>query len=216
MGICRERGVFIAWPGGAVPVFCRRQPSVLGRPPVFRRRPPLGAWGGDAGFLRVIPTRAWRCLRRSLAMSAFTKAEKILEARGISPTDRARMRALTAHTAFIRGQDHLAIQYARHLTSPDPMAASLAYWAAGLASWHKKDFSGAEHWFAALRSYTNISPWLQSAVAYWSARVALRLRRPHEVEPHLMRAAVYPEHFMVLMARQALGLSLGLIGKPMN
>ena len=178
-------------------------PSSLGEDPRWEHEAIMPVSRGRASV------KAWRRLRRSLAVNAFTKAEKILGTRGILSVDRARMRAFIAHTAFIRGRDRLAIEHAQHLTSPGPMAASLAYWAAGLASWRQKDFAGAERWFSALQSYSDISPWLQSAVAYWSARVALRLRRPHEVEPHLVRAAVYPRTFYGLMARQALGLPPG-------
>ena len=140
-------------------------------------------------------------------MSAFTKAEKILETRGISPTDRARMRALVAHTAFIRGRDRLAIEYAQSLTSLDPMAASLHI---GRQGWP----TGAKRfcWGGALVCSPEIVYEYFTLVAIGCGLlvcpVALRLRRPHEVESHLMRAAVYPRTFYGLMARQALGLSL--------
>ena len=178
-------------------------PSSLGEDPRWEREAIMPVSRG-----RVSKT-TWRRLRRSLAVNAFKKVEKILDTPGVVPKDRARMRAFVAHTAFIRGRDHLAVEYAQVLGSPDAKAASLAYWAAGLASWRQKDFAGAKRWFTALQSYADISPWLQSAVAYWSARVALRLRQPHEVAPHLARAAAYPRTFYGLLARKALGLSPG-------
>lgn len=168
-------------------------------------------WEVEAAALstRTSPAlKAGQVFRRHLVAGRFDAASDVLGGRALSAVDRDRMRASLAYAAFIKGNDEMALRFARQVRGGDPRALSLARWAGGLASWRRHDYPGAGTWFSALRDTTGVSPWVRSAAAYWSARVALKTRRPHDVSQSLRVAASYPHTFYGLIARRALGLPL--------
>ncbi|NKD55802.1 MULTISPECIES: lytic transglycosylase domain-containing protein [unclassified Haematospirillum] len=149
-----------------------------------------------------------RIFRGHLVAGRFDAASNLLRTSPLSSVDRDRLWASLAYAAFIKGKDETALRFARQVRGRDSRALSLAHWAGGLASWRRHDYEEAAVWFSALRDADNASPWVRSAAAYWSARSALKNRRPQEVSQSLHIAASYPHTFYGLIARRALGLPL--------
>jgi soluble lytic murein transglycosylase-like protein len=121
----------------------------------------------------------------------------------------ALLRADVALALFQLGRDEeayrIAVEAARNADG-----AAYPSFVAGLAAWglDRPDVALAQ--FEAAARAEVASPAIRAAAAFWTARAAVRARRPQLYVPWLMQAAQEPRTFYGLIARRALGLPMGL------
>ena len=122
--------------------------------------------------------------------------------RGMTPAYAALLRADVALILFREGQDAKALRIAADgARGGSPRAA----YATGLAAWGTGRPDIALHFFErAARS--EAAPALRAAAAFWTARAAVRARRPELYTPWMMQAAQESRTFYGLVARRFLGL----------
>ncbi|MDO9712307.1 lytic transglycosylase domain-containing protein [Paracraurococcus lichenis] len=132
----------------------------------------------------------------------------IQQGKGISPAYAGLLKADLAIGLFRAGKDEEALRIAAEAArAGEP--SGLAAFAAGLSAW------GLERWDAALPFFERAArteqaaPALRAAAAFWTARAAVRARRPALYVPWMMQAAQEPRTFYGLVARRALGLAPG-------
>jgi soluble lytic murein transglycosylase len=122
--------------------------------------------------------------------------------RGMTPAYAALLRADVALVLFRQGENARALRIAADgARGGSPRAA----YATGLAAWGVDRPDIALHFFErAARS--EAAPALRSAAAFWTARAAVRARRPELYTPWMMQAAQESRTFYGLVARRSLGL----------
>ncbi len=145
-----------------------------------------------------------RSLRDRAREGNVDAALAMIERSRATPAYAARLRAEMAQELLQQGRDEqalrLAQQAARHAGS------GRAGFTAGLAAW------GLGHWDQALQLFERAArdeatpPSLRAAAAFWTARAAVRARRPQHYVPWMLQAAQEPRTFYGLVARRALGL----------
>ena len=91
--------------------------------------------------------------------------------------------------------------------------AAQAAWVSGLASWRMGDFNGASRAFQQAAAQSTQRE-LRAGALYWTARAEQAAGRPRSVTPYLRQAAVSPESFYGLLARESLGLDTRLPADP--
>jgi soluble lytic murein transglycosylase len=124
-------------------------------------------------------------------------------ARGMTPGYAARLRADIALVLFRRGEDARALRIADEGAR---MGSPAAAFAAGLAAWGTGGFDTALPFFERAARSSEATPALRSAAAFWTARAAIRARRPELYTPWMMQAAQESRTFYGLVARRSLGL----------
>ncbi len=126
----------------------------------------------------------------------------------VAPPYAALLRAEVAQAMLQAGRDQDAFRIASDAARNSAGTAFPGY-IAGLAAWalDRPDVALAylEH---AARSEI-ASPAIRSAAAFWTARAAVRARRPQAYVPWMMQAAQEPRTFYGMVARRALGLPMG-------
>lgn len=133
---------------------------------------------------------------------------QIARTRGLGAAQAARLRGEVALGLFQAAHDEEAFRIAAEASAAAPRDAETAF-TAGLAAW------GLGRWDAAMAHFERAAradaapPALRAAAAYWTARAAVRGRRPAQYVPWMMQAAQEPRSFYGLVARRALGLSPG-------
>lgn len=125
--------------------------------------------------------------------------------RGIAPAYRAALKADLAIGLFRAGQDKDAFRIAAEAARAAPGNAQAAF-AAGLAAWGLERYELALPFFEQAARTEGAAPALRSAAAFWTARAAVRARRPALYIPWMTQAAQEPRTFYGLVARRALGL----------
>jgi soluble lytic murein transglycosylase len=90
---------------------------------------------------------------------------------------------------------------------------SQAAWISALASWRLNDCEAASRSFREVAA-TAVQRELKAGGYYWAARAEQACRRPRSVAPLLKQAAVSPESFYGLLARETLGLDTRLPSAP--
>lgn len=120
----------------------------------------------------------------------------------------ARAQSEAALALFHRGRDEEALRLAAQAARQFPQAAQPAF-VAGLSAWGmgRADLA-LGHFEAAARADT-AAPALRAAAAFWTARAAIRTRRPQLYVPWMLQAAQEPRTFYGLVARRVLGLAPG-------
>ena len=120
----------------------------------------------------------------------------------------ALLRGEVAQLLFQAGRDEDALRIAAEAARAAPEAAFPAF-IAGLAAWalDRPDLAFT-HFEAAARADI-ASPATRAAAAFWTARAAVRARRPQLYVPWMTQAAQEPRTFYGLVARRALGLPIG-------
>ncbi len=120
----------------------------------------------------------------------------------------ALLRAEVAQALLQAGRDQDAFRIASDAARNSAGTAFPGY-IAGLAAWalDRPDVALAylEH---AARSEI-ASPAIRAGAAFWTARAAVRARRPQAYVPWMMQAAQEPRTFYGMVARRALGLPMG-------
>ena len=128
--------------------------------------------------------------------------------RGLGTAAAARLRGEVAVILFHAARDEEAYRIAADASAAMPRDAEIAF-TAGLAAW------GLHRWDAALVQFERAARGeganapLRAAAAFWTARAAVRARKPAQYVPWMMQAAQEPRTFYGLVARRALGLSPG-------
>ena len=121
----------------------------------------------------------------------------------------ALLRGEVAQILFQAGRDEDALRIAADAARAAPAAAFPAF-IAGLAAWsldrHEQAFT---HFEAAARADI-ASPATRAAAAFWTARAAVRARRPHLYVPWMTKAGQEPRTFYGMVARRTLGLPIGI------
>ncbi|MFT8244083.1 transglycosylase SLT domain-containing protein [Roseomonas sp. BN140053] len=132
----------------------------------------------------------------------------ISNTRGMTPAYASLLQAELAQTLFQQGKDDDAFRIAAAATRASPNQ-SLAPFVAGLAAWGRGFFDIALPYFEAAARADDGPAVLRSAAALWTARAAVRARKPQLYVPWMLQAAQEPRTFYGLVARRALGLPPG-------
>ncbi|WP_240048345.1 lytic transglycosylase domain-containing protein [Crenalkalicoccus roseus] len=129
----------------------------------------------------------------------------IARTRGMTPAYAAALKAELAMGLFRAGRDEEAFRIAAEASREAPENAQAAF-TAGLAAWGIGRYEAALLHFERAARAEGAAPALRSAAAFWTARAAVRARRPAEYVPWMTLAAQEPRTFHGLVARRALGL----------
>ncbi len=145
---------------------------------------------------------------RRLSESDPKKAEQLLNSgeakKAFDAADFDDARTFLADAYLAQGEPQRALSLAA--TARTAAYKPLAQWEAGLAAWRLGKLQDARTHFSTLARAPNVSPWMTSAAAFWTARVELRAHRPEMVNTWLGIAAENPFTFYGLLARRSLGL----------
>ena len=151
-----------------------------------------------------------RAVAARLSDGQFEAARALITAaRQLPPAYAAQLHAELAQALFRQGQDEaalLAALEAQRLDRLNPLAAHQA----GLAAFALARYDHAFHHFERAAHSERASPALRAAAAYWTARAAVRSRRPAQYIPWMLQAAQEPRTFHGMIARRNLGLPSGL------
>jgi soluble lytic murein transglycosylase-like protein len=120
----------------------------------------------------------------------------------------ALLRAEVAQALFQLGRDEEAFQIASEAARNNAGTAFPGF-VAGLAAWGLNRPDVALAYFERAARAEIASPATRAAAAFWTARAAVRARRPQLYVPWMMQAAQEPRTFYGLVARRALGLPMG-------
>jgi soluble lytic murein transglycosylase-like protein len=183
-------------------------------------------YAGLYGYVAKIPaSRAGRAspsrtanvarqVRRSIRRGWPTGALDVLKnpdnRRYLTKAEEGQLRSEIAHAYFIFGVDAKAIREARHAIGVGKSAASLGYWAGGLAAWRSAQYDLAGQFFRSLVDLPGVSPGRRSAAAFWAHRVELRAGNAAESIEYLTIAAQEIDSFYGAVAREALGQKIAL------
>ncbi|MFL2844822.1 MAG: transglycosylase SLT domain-containing protein, partial [Candidatus Puniceispirillaceae bacterium] len=150
-----------------------------------------------------------RQVRRSIRRGWPTGAHDVLKnpdnRRYLTKAEEGQLRSEIAHAYFIFGVDAKAIREARHAIGVGKSAASLGYWAGGLAAWRSAQYDLAGQFFRSLVDLPGVSPGRRSAAAFWAHRVELRAGNAAKSIDYLTIAAQEIDSFYGAVAREALG-----------
>jgi soluble lytic murein transglycosylase-like protein len=129
-------------------------------------------------------------------------------AKGASGTYAALLRGEVALALFHKSRDEEAYGLAAEVARLNPSVAHPAF-VAGLAAWGLGRPDRALAQFEAAARAEIGPPALRAAAAFWTARAAVRTRRPQLYVPWMLQAAQEPRTFYGLIARRVLGLAPG-------
>ncbi|MGG5808905.1 transglycosylase SLT domain-containing protein [Falsiroseomonas sp. CW058] len=120
----------------------------------------------------------------------------------------ALLRAEVAQALFQLGRDAEAFRIASE-ASRNSGGVALPGYIAGLSAWALGRPEAALAYFEHAARSEIAAPATRAAAAFWTARAAVRARRPQAYVPWMMQAAQEPRTFYGLVARRALGLPMG-------
>lgn len=136
-----------------------------------------------------------------------TSAEAAVEAASadLSPDALTELRYRVAWSYYIENDDGNARRVAGTAKTSGGEWAVQADWVYALASWRLKQHAEA---FAAFDDVSRRAgnEELKTAALFWSARAAMAIKQPQQVQGRLQRAAAQPETFYGLLAGEALGM----------
>ncbi len=163
------------------------------------REPPNRSVSRDARLDRSV---------RSAAGDGDAEAALSAVNRGASGSYAALLRAEVALALFQKGRDEEGYRIAAEAARAQPGLAYPAF-VAGLSAWGmgKADLALAQ--FEAAARADSGAPALRAAAAFWTARAAIRTRRPQLYVPWMLQAAQEPRAFYGMIARRILGLAPG-------
>ncbi|MBR0662381.1 lytic transglycosylase domain-containing protein [Roseomonas oryzicola] len=148
---------------------------------------------------------------RERAASGDTRGalDLIRRTRGMTPAYAAALRADIALALFRRGEDVAAFRMASEVARGRLDRTGRAAFAAGLAAWGLGRYEVALPYFETAARAEAGSAAARASAAFWTARAAIRARRPQNYVPWMLQAAQEPRTFHGLLARRALGLAPG-------
>jgi soluble lytic murein transglycosylase-like protein len=137
-------------------------------------------------------------------------------AAALSTIDRSRagtayaalLRADLAQVLFQQARDEDALRIASEAAG-NAGGTGFPAFVAGLSAWALERPEAALRFFEQAARAEIVSPAMRSAAAFWTARAAVRARRPQLYVPWLLQAAQEPRTFYGLLARRSLGLPMG-------
>lgn len=132
----------------------------------------------------------------------------IASTRGMTPSYAAALQTDVAQALFTSGKDAEAFRVAS-MAARAPGAPAQAAYLAGLSAWGLGQHDGALPFFEMAARNERAPAVLRSAAAFWTARAAVRSRRPQGYVPWMLQASQEPRTFYGLVARRALGLPPG-------
>ncbi len=157
----------------------------------------------DAGLERIVMAR--------LAEGNLPAALALIQARrGLTPAYLGQLKAEMSRALFRLGRDGDALAVAQEGLRFAPQNAQAAY-QAGLAAWGMQNYETAFAAFERAARNQSAPATLRAAAAYWTARSAVRARRPAQYVPWMLQAAQEPRTFHGMIARRSLGLPPGLV-----
>ena len=159
---------------------------------------------------RNIARKVRRSIRRGWPTGAVEVLSSKANKRYLTKQEEAQLRGEVAHAYFIFGYDDKAIRQARYAIGVGRESATMAYWAAGLASWRSGHYDDAGLFFRALAGFDKVSPGLRSSAAFWAHRVDMRQGRFQNATKYLEIAARELDSFYGVIARKALGQSMDI------
>lgn len=130
--------------------------------------------------------------------------------RGLSNAYLGQLKAEIAQSLFRQGRDADAWSIAQEGLRLAPQNAMAAY-QAGLAAWGLQNYESAFAAFERSARNDQAPATLRAAAAFWTARSAVRARRPGQYVPWMLQAAQEPRTFHGMIARRSLGLPPGLV-----
>ena len=130
--------------------------------------------------------------------------------RGLTPAYLGQLKAEMAQSLFRQGRDADAWAIAQEGLRWAPGNPAAAY-QAGLAAWGMQHYESAYAAFERAARNEQAAPTLRAAAAFWTARSAVRARRPAQYVPWMLQAAQEPRTFHGMIARRSLGLPPGLV-----
>jgi soluble lytic murein transglycosylase-like protein len=133
----------------------------------------------------------------------------LIERARLSGAYAALLRAEVAQALFQQGRDSEAFRIAAEAARSSGGVALPGY-IAGLSAWALNQPEAALAYFEHAARSEIAAPATRAAAAFWTARAAVRARRPQAYVPWMMQAAQEPRTFYGLVARRALGLPMGL------
>lgn len=164
------------------------------------REPPSRSVSRNAALDRAVRDRA-RDGDVAGALAAITRARP-------DTAYAALLRAEVAQALFQQGRDEEAFRIASEAARSSGGTAFPGYMA-GLAAWALGRPEVALAYFEHAARSEMGAPATKAAAAFWTARAAVRARRPQAYVPWMMQAAQEPRTFYGLVARRALGLPMG-------
>jgi len=157
----------------------------------------------DAGLERAVMAR--------LADGKLPAALALIQARrGLTAAYQGQLKAEMSQALFRLGRDADALAVAQEGLRHAPQNAQAAY-QAGLAAWGMQNYETAFAAFERAARNGSAPATLRAAAAYWTARSAVRARRPAQYVPWMLQAAQEPRTFHGMIARRSLGLPPGLV-----
>ncbi|MGG5823368.1 transglycosylase SLT domain-containing protein [Falsiroseomonas sp. HW251] len=132
------------------------------------------------------------------ALAAITRSRA-------NATYAALLQADIAQALLQLGRDDDAFRLSAEATR-NAAGAAFPPFVAGLAAWGADRPDVALPYFEQAARADFASPAMRAAAAFWTARAAVRARRPHLYVPWMMQAAQEPRTFYGMIARRALGL----------
>jgi soluble lytic murein transglycosylase-like protein len=160
------------------------------------------------GFVRN-PALDRTVRERAVAGDTRGALEHIRRTRGMTPAYAAALRADVALALFRRGEDAAAFRLASDVARGGRERTGRAAFAAGLAAWGLGRHEVALPYFETAARAEGGSAASRASAAFWTARAAVRARRPQQYVPWMLQAAQEPRTFHGLLARRALGLAPG-------
>jgi soluble lytic murein transglycosylase len=135
--------------------------------------------------------------------------DQIARTRGMTPAYAALLKGEMALVLFQQGRDEAAFRLASEAARHAHGTGQAAF-AAGLAAWGMGRHDLALPYFEAAARAEGAPAVLRSAAACcWTARAAIRARKPQHYVPWMVQAAQEPRTFYGLVARRPLGLAPG-------
>nr|WP_245215524.1 lytic transglycosylase domain-containing protein [Pararoseomonas baculiformis] len=132
----------------------------------------------------------------------------IASTRGMTPAYAAALQTDMALSLFTAGRDADAFRLAS-MAARSAAAPAQASYLAGLSAWGLGQYETALPYFERAARAETAPAVMRAAAAFWTARAAVRARRPQAYVPWMLQAAQEPRTFYGLVARRALGLPPG-------
>jgi len=191
-------------PGTApAPPFQPELPATLSEVPPEERAPP--------GREPVRNPTLDRTVRERVSEGRVDAALQLINrTRGMTPAYAAQLRAEMAQTLFRQGRDEESLRLASEALRLAPDNPTAAF-QAGLSAFSLERYEGAMMAFERAARSEAASPAQRAAAAFWTARAAVRARRPQHYVPWMLLAAQEPRTFYGMIARRSLGLAPGLV-----
>jgi soluble lytic murein transglycosylase-like protein len=199
----------------------RLPPSAAPAPPFQPDlpNPLLAGPGGEVPAEERVPAGAQpvrnpaldRTVQQRLAEGRIEAAVTLINrSSGMTPAYAAQLRAEMAQALFRQGQDEASLRLAQEALRLAPDNPNAAF-QAGLSAFSLERYEGAMAAFERAARSDGASPALRAAAAFWTARAAVRARRPQQYVPWMLQAAQEPRTFYGMIARRSLGLPPGLV-----